>query len=230
MAQRKAQGPIGRKPPARTSTRERILEQATAEFAAKGFDGSRVDAIATASRVSKNMLYHYFGSKDGLFVAVLERMYETLRARQRDFSIRACDPVTAMRELVAHTFFAFHDQPQAIWLLNDENMHKGRHIRHSKRIRALYDPLLDTISEVLRRGSAEGIFRTDIDPVVLYLSLSSMVYHYLSNQFTLKMALNIDLDSVEARRRWLEHIQEMIVLYCRAGARKQSRAPAARIA
>jgi TetR/AcrR family transcriptional regulator len=54
-------------------TRARILSAARREFAAKGIAGARVDAIARRAGVNKRMLYHYFGSKDGLFVAVLQR-------------------------------------------------------------------------------------------------------------------------------------------------------------
>src|ERR1700742_12543 len=91
-------------------TREKILARATAEFAARGYSGARVDAIARRCGLAKNMLYHYFGSKEGLFIAVLERTYETLRARQRDFAVRGSDPVEAMRQLGAHTFssLAYH--------------------------------------------------------------------------------------------------------------------------
>ena len=199
-------------------TREKILARASAEFAARGFAGARVDAIARRCGLAKNMLYHYFGSKEGLFVAVLERMYGSLRARQHDFAIRGSDPVDAMRRLVAHTFSALLEDGEAIALLNDENLHRGRHLRQSKRIRALYDPLLDTIREVLHRGAAQGIFRRDIDPVTLYLSLSSLAYHYVSNQYTLKAAFGIDFTSTTRRKAWLAHITEMILSYCQSEA------------
>lgn len=197
-------------------TREKILREATAEFAARGYDGARVDSIATRCRLSKNMLYHYFGSKEGLFIAVLEDMYEMLRKRQRDFAVRAADPVKAMRQLIAHTFSALLEHPEVIALLNSENLHHGRHIRRSRRIRDLYDPLVDTIREALRRGVAGGVFRPSVDPVTLYLSLSSLAYHYLSNQYTLKAAFGIDFTSAERRRAWLNHITEMVLAYCAA--------------
>lgn len=197
-------------------TREKILREATAEFAARSYDGARVDSIAKRCRLSKNMLYHYFGSKEGLFVAVLEHMYEMFRKRQRDFAVRAADPVKAMRQLVAHTFSALLDNPEVIALLNSENLHHGRHIKRSRRIRELYDPLVDTIREVLRRGAESGVFRPNIDPVTLYLSLSSLAYHYLSNQYTLRVALDTDFTSPEERRAWLNHITDMILTYCAA--------------
>lgn len=203
------------------NTRQRILRHAMAEFASKGYDGARVDSIARRCRLGKYMLYHYYNSKEGLFIAVLENAYVTFRARQRDFAIRGRDPVDGMRQLVAHTFYALLENQDMIALLNAENLHKGRHIRRSRLIRSLYDPLLDTVRDILRRGVADGIFRKNIDPVNLYLTLSSLSYNYISNQYTLKAAFGIDLMTKKRRAIWLAHITDLILTYCRAKARRR---------
>jgi TetR/AcrR family transcriptional regulator len=197
-------------------TREKILTQATREFAARGFDGARVDAIALRCKLSKNMLYYYFKSKEGLFVAVLERMYEKLREQQKDLSVRASDPATALEQLVHHTFHALLDNPDAIRLMNEENRQKGKHIRQSRRIRELYNPLVETIRFILERGRDDGVFRDGIDPAYVYMSLSSLCYHYLSNQYTLQVALGVDLGSERARTKWLAHITELVTTFCSA--------------
>ena len=203
-------------------TRQKILKEATAEFAGKGFDGARVDAIAARCRLSKNMLYYYFGNKEGLYVAVLEAMYERLRRRQPDLTLAKGDPEAAMRQLVEHTFAAFRDHPEVIRLLNDENLHKGRHVRKSKRLRALYDPLVASIGRVLDDGVAQGTFRSGIDPQFLYISLSSLAYHYLSNQFTLQLALGVELSTVTSQRDWLAHIADMVICFCQHPVRSAS--------
>jgi TetR/AcrR family transcriptional regulator len=197
-------------------TRAKILHHATAEFSTKGFDGARVDKIADRCRVSKNMLYYYFGSKENLYIAVLEGAYEKLRARQGDISMRSQDPLEALASLVEQTFTAFAEAPEVISLLNQENMYKGRYIKKSKRLRELYDPLQHTLTEVVNRGQAAGVFRPDIDPLVLYLSLSSLAYHYLSNQYTLGFALGVQFTSPKARQTWLAHITDMITTFCKA--------------
>jgi TetR/AcrR family transcriptional regulator len=197
-------------------TRELILTQSMAEFAMKGYDGARVDSIARRCNFSKFTLYHYFGSKEGLFVAVLERAYQKLRSHQHDLSISTNDPVKAMRQLIAHTFSAFLANQDLIALLNSENLHKGRHIRKSKIIRSLYDPLIGTIRETLQKGVAEGIFRPNIDPINLYVSLSALAYNVISNQYTLKMALGIDFTSPKYRKVWLAHTTELILSFCRS--------------
>jgi TetR/AcrR family transcriptional regulator len=197
-------------------TRELVLTQSMAEFALKGYDGARVDSIARRCNLSKFTLYHYFGSKEGLFVAVLERAYQKLRSHQHDLSISTNDPLRAMRQLIVHTFSAFLANRDLIALLNSENLHKGRHIRKSKIIRSLYDPLIGTIRETLQKGVAEGIFRPNIDPINLYVSLSALAYNVISNQYTLKMALGIDFTSPKYRKVWLAHITELILSFCRS--------------
>jgi TetR/AcrR family transcriptional regulator len=203
------------------NTRERILRHSMAEFATKGYDGARVDSIAHRCRLSKNLLYHYFKSKEGLFIAVLENAYETFRSRQSDFAIRDSNPIDAMRQLIAYTFDALLKNQDFIALLNTANLHKGRHLRRSAVIRSLYDPLVDTVREILRRGAAAGVFRPNIDPVNLYLSLSSLSYNYISNQYTLKVAFGIDLMAKKRRAIWLAHVTDLILTYCSVKTRRR---------
>lgn len=179
-----------------------------------GFGGARVDRIAMKSHLSKNMLYYYFKSKEGLFIAVLEKMYQSLRDQQRDLSVRASDPLHAMEQLIQHTFHALRDNPNAILLLNEENKHRGKYIRKSDRMRDLYNPLVDTISFILEKGRKDGLFRSGLDPTEIYLVLSSMCYHILSNQYTLEIALNRDLGSAKAQEKWLNHVINIVLLYC----------------
>jgi TetR/AcrR family transcriptional regulator len=202
-----------------SQTREKILENATKEFARFGIEGGRVDRIASECGLSKNMLYYYFQSKENLFVAVLERMYERLREQQRDFILRASDPIAAIKKLVRHTFSALEDNPAAIRLMNEENKHRGKYLQKSKRLRHLYNPLVETIGLILEQGRKEGVFRRGLDPAIVYLTFSSMCYHYLSNQFTLQIALDRDLESEIARERWLEHVTNIVLLYCAAEPR-----------
>src|SRR4051794_19882832 len=63
-------------------TRADIIAMATEEFASAGFSGSRVDVIAERTRTSKRMIYYYFGSKEGLYLATLEKVYGELRAAE----------------------------------------------------------------------------------------------------------------------------------------------------
>jgi len=81
--------------PVRTMTG--ILEVATQEFASKGLSGGRIDAIAEATRTSKRMIYYYFGSKEGLYLAVLEESYRKMRQIESELQLDNLAPEQALR-------------------------------------------------------------------------------------------------------------------------------------
>ena len=194
-------------------TRERILQVAIDEFADKGLDGSRVDEIARAGSVSKNMLYHYFGSKDGLFLAVLERTYENMRRRQDELVLDGLSPQKAMEKLITITFNYFVATPEVISLLNTENLHRARHISHSSRIRTMYAPLVKTIDTILRQGQRDGVFRKGIDPIELYISISGLGYFYLSNRWTLSAIFGTPLEGKRRLEERCAHVIDVIMSY-----------------
>src|ERR1035438_6095038 len=72
-------------------TKRNILEIATEEFAAMGLTGARVDAIAERTDTTKRMLYYYFGSKEGLYEAVIEEAYGKIRALEQSLHLDTMD-------------------------------------------------------------------------------------------------------------------------------------------
>jgi TetR/AcrR family transcriptional regulator len=200
-------------------TRQRILDVATKEFAAKGYDGARVDDIMLASKVSKNLIYHYFGSKEGLFVEVLEAAYEGMHAHQTAWPIDVSSPVDGVRKLVQSTFNYWRSSPEFIGLLNSENFHKGRHLRKTKLTKAGYSGLLGNVANLLKEGERSGDFRSGLDPVELYVSISALAYHFLSNRYTLAYLLDRKLSTEQDMNARITHIEEVILGYLRYGAR-----------
>jgi TetR/AcrR family transcriptional regulator len=199
-------------------TRRRIVEAATAEFAGKGYDGARVDAIAQRAGVNKNLIYHYFGSKEQLFIAVMEEMYLLMRAHHKELELKQLEPRTAMAALVRATFQLFVEHPEVISLLNSENLHRARHVKKSQAIQSLYNPLLAALHEILERGEAAGVFRTGVDPVDLYISISALGYFYVSNQHTLGFIFGQDLLDERRVEQREAHAVEVILGYLRPPA------------
>lgn len=190
-----------------------ILETATSEFSTRGFDGARVETIAREAGVNINLVYHYFGKKEALFIAVMEEAYVKIRTHHNDTNIRALDPEAAMTELVRSTFRFFSNNLYIIGLLNSENMHKACHIQQSEQIRNLYEPLLGLIAKTLDQGVAEGKFRSGVDPVQLFLTINAQSYFHLSNRYTMAFVLHQELVSEEALARREEHVLEVILSY-----------------
>jgi TetR/AcrR family transcriptional regulator len=197
-------------------TREEIIEASLYEFSNKGYDGGRVDEIALRAGINKNVLYHHFGNKDSLFVAVLQHTYECIRARQQDMQLRTLDPETGMRRLVVFTGRIWVQFPEFQRLLMSENLVGGKHMAQLVEVHDLYNPLLATITDLLGRGTSEGVFRAGIDPVDLYISITSLTAHYVNNQHTFEAIFNQKLMTPQRVKQRLDHAAEMIIRFLRA--------------
>jgi AcrR family transcriptional regulator len=194
-------------------TRGAILAAATQEFSANGLTGARVDAIAKRARVNKRMIYHYFGGKDGLYLAVLEETYAAIRAAELDLHLVDRDPADGMRELVLFTWRYFLAHPEFLSLLGTENLHKAAYLKRSKRIRELHSALVGTISTLLERGAAARVFRDGVDPVELYITIAALGFFYLSNRHTLSIIFGRDLSAPKSITLRGEHIVDVVLGY-----------------
>jgi TetR/AcrR family transcriptional regulator len=198
-----------------TQTRQHILDAALGEFAARGYDGARVDTIAAKAGANKRMLYHYFGNKDDLYLAVLECTYEHIRSHERDLDLEAMNPEQAMGELVRFTFGYFVAHPEFIRILNNENLYGAQHLTRSSRITDMHSPLVEQVHSTLARGAKLGVFRRGVDPVQLYITIAGLGYFYLSNAATLGAIFERDLREQKALAARADHIVEVVLGYLR---------------
>jgi len=194
-------------------TRAAILAAATAEFTAKGLTGARIDAIARSAGANKRMIYHYFGDKDGLYLAVLEATYAAIRTAELELHLGDRDPVEGMRELVRFTWAYFIAHPEFLSLLGTENLNKASYLKRSKRIRELHSPLVGMISGLLERGEHERVFRAGVDPVQLYVTIAALGFFYLSNRHTLSTIFGRDLSGTKSLAEREQHIVDVVLTY-----------------
>jgi TetR/AcrR family transcriptional regulator len=205
--------PANRKRDAMRS-REAILTTAVKHFVEKGYDGARIDEIVSDTDTSKKLLYHYFLSKENLFVAVLERIYTEFSLQRGETWRNEKSPIEGLRKLAGETFNALVKMPEIVSLLNTENLYKAIHIRKLLQIKAIYHPLLDGIGELLARGEKAGVFRKGIDPIQFYISMSALSYHYISNQHTFSTILGFDLLAPRKLKSRRDHVIEMCLRFC----------------
>lgn len=194
-------------------TQQTILLAARDEFALFGLAGARVDRIAERADVNKRLIYYYFKSKDDLFLAVLEQTYADIRAAEQKLHLDAMDPVEAIRQLVSFTWHYYLEHPEFISLLNSENQHNAAHLKKSVRIQDMNSPLIKMIETVLERGRGQGLFRSGIDPIQLYISIASICYFYLSNNQTLSAIFGRNLRAPKAMAQRLSHMTDMVLGY-----------------
>ncbi len=188
------------------ATKASLLRAAVAEFAGKGLAGARIDEIAQRAGVNKQLVYHYFGSKDDIYAAALETVYAEIRARERELHLGDLSPVAAMERLIGFSFDYLAEHPEFIALLNDENRQEGRHIRGSSRLEEMHSPLVSLMQETIARGAKDGVFRADLDPVQLYISIAGLSYFFFSNNRTLSAIFGRALDKPKAVAERRRHI------------------------
>ncbi len=201
--------------PSRTKDPERtkadILAVATEEFAAFGLSGARVDAIAERTRTSKRMIYYYFGSKEGLYLAVLEKAYADIRQVEADLDLGNLRPAEAIRRLVEFTFEYDAAHPDFIRLVTIENIHRAEHLSGSETIRGLNLGVIQTITDIIARGQAEGAFRADVDPLDVHLMISALCFFRVSNRHTFGAIFSVDLDAPGLRARHKRMVGDAVI-------------------
>jgi TetR/AcrR family transcriptional regulator len=159
------------------------------------------------------MLYHYFGDKQGLYLAVLERTYDEIRAAEMQLHLGELEPRAGMQRLIEFSFDYYTDHPHFIRLLDTENLQEGRNLQRSPEIRQRHSPLVATLKDLLRRGQETGVFRSGVDPIQLYISIAGLGYFYFGNIHTLSAIFGPALSGKAARATRRQHVVDVILGY-----------------
>jgi AcrR family transcriptional regulator len=207
------QAPEGRSVRDPDRTRGEILDVATNEFAIHGFAGARVDEIAARTRTTKRMIYYYFESKEGLFVAVLERAYGTIRRAEQSVDVEDLDPPAAIRRLAELTFDHHESHPDFIRLVSIENIHHGEHMTKSATLRNLNSPAIELIQRILERGYASGAFRRPVQAIDLHVMISAFCVFRIANRHTFGAIFDHDLTDPALRDGYRRMLGDMVVGY-----------------
>ncbi|MDB5742361.1 MAG: transcriptional regulator, TetR family [Polaromonas sp.] len=192
-----------------------ILDVATIEFSEKGLSGARIDEIAAATRTSKRMIYYYFGSKEGLYLAVLEESYRRMRQIEGQLHLEDLAPEEALRTLVGFTFDHHAGNPAYIRLVMSENMERGSYLAQSKIIQELNVPAIKAIRLLYERGIASGAFRRGLDAIDIHASISALTFFNVSNQHTFGLIFKRDTQTPEAVATRRANVIDMVLRYVR---------------
>jgi AcrR family transcriptional regulator len=197
-------------------TRATILNVAIQEFSRLGLSGARIDAIAAESGANKGMIYYYFGGKEGLYVAALEESYRRFRRVESAFHLDELPPVPALRTIVASTFDYHAQHPEFIRMVMTENINQGEYIRKIPDLQEINRPAISLLERLCRRGIDEGVFRPDLDPVDLHMSISALSFYNVSNQHTFSFIFGRDLRAPEVHAARRDTVVDTILRYVRA--------------
>ncbi len=194
-------------------TRNEILDVATREFAANGYAGARVDDMAERMRTTKRMIYYYFGGKEQLYIAVLERAYADIRRAERGVDVDGLEPAAAVRRIAELTFDHHESHPDFIRLVSIENIHRAEHMARSQAIAELGSPATDLLERILDRGRADGVFRHDVDAVDVHMMISAFCVFRVANRHTFGTLFDRDLADPGRREHYRRMVGDMVVGY-----------------
>ena len=182
-----------RKPKAPEENRARIVRAALSEFAARGFKGASMDAIAARTHTTRAMINYYFGAKEALYLAVLEHVYAEIRRAEGELDLDHLPPVEAMGRIVEFTFRYYIDHESFVRLVIAENQAKGRHLKKSKAMRTLNRPIVSLLARVIERGQADGTFRDGIQPVNVHMAIAALGNFNVTHQHTFSAIFQRDM-------------------------------------
>jgi AcrR family transcriptional regulator len=194
-------------------TKEEILLVSTQEFAERGFAGARVDEIASQTRTTKRMIYYYFGSKEKLYTAALQRAYEDIRVVESNVDVEHLDPVSAIRKLAELTFDRHEANPNFSRLISQENVQRAQFVTKASGFPGLERPSILILESVLERGKAEGVFVRDIDVLDVHMLISSFCFFRINNRFTFAASFGRNLVDPGRREMYREMIADVVVDY-----------------
>jgi TetR/AcrR family transcriptional regulator len=192
-------------------TRGAILDAAADEFATYGFDGARVERIVKTAGCNMRMLYHYFQSKDNLYLEVLEKVYRDIRQRETVLDLEAMAPREAILRITRFTWDHIEANRLFIDIARNENLVGGRFIRKSEAISEMSSPLINQIDNAIRRGLADGSFRHRTDGLQLYISIVALSSHHMANVHTLSAVFRTDLTDPAWLRERRRHVEVMVL-------------------
>lgn len=191
-------------PSSKRDTIARVLKEARREFADKGLSGARVDDIAKAAGVTKQLVYFYFASKERLFASVLDESADRITAELLALELDHLPPPAALRDLLNHTFDQYRDDP-ALGLLAQQGLSfHADPASQRTRFPDLAPALGAQMARVLRRGIEQGQFRAEVDVGMFHAAAALLTTGGFTNRYTLSAVAGFDTTSPQGMAAWRE--------------------------
>jgi TetR/AcrR family transcriptional regulator len=161
--------------------------------------------------VNKQLVYHYFGSKDRLYLAVLEDAYRRFTARFTKTDIHSGTAAERLTKYVELLFDSLQIDSEFLSLVTDQNLHGGRHIKQSKTVRNILSPLISDLETIISHAREERTLKLNVEATDLYLTIAGICAFYFTNINTLSAGLGQQFDTKSAIAKRRKSIVEFIL-------------------
>ncbi len=199
-------------------TINRLLAAARVEFASKGLAGARVEEIAREAGVTKQLVYHYYGSKEGIFIAVLDESSDNIMSELVNLNVEQLPPVQAMRAVLNHFFDQYRFDPFLGSLALEGIRYHDANVTPRNRFLELAPALIAKLDSILLRGAACGDFRADVNPRLFLASASLITTGWFTNRYSMSALAGLDTDSEEGIGTWRQYSADFVLASISLGA------------
>jgi AcrR family transcriptional regulator len=209
-------------PSRKRATLSRLLKEARIAFSEKGLAGARVDDIARAAGVTKQLVYHYFSSKEQLFASVLDESAQDVLADLLALELDHLPPVEALRVFLQHAIDQYRLDP-TLGSLAQESLRF--HVERNRFV-DLAPALVAQMERILQRGAASGEFREGVDARMFYAACALLTTGGFTNHYTVSAVAGFDTTSAAGAAAWREFSVDFVLSTLLAGDRPPLKRPA----
>jgi len=195
---------LGRRP-STADTIGDIQRAAKEEFATHGFDCATVDGIARKAKVSKQLLYYYFGSKADLYTLILEEAAVGTTVFNENWDLDALDPECALKAYIDRIFTDSIRRPQIIQMTMGEAQHGFAHVGKRSSLANVLKNAIEGLEKIVSRGRDAGIFRDDVDAGALFWTIFSMVTTWFAHSPMISFVSGAKLGGDQGLKAWRDY-------------------------
>lgn len=192
-------------------TMNRLLESARREFAEKGLPGARVDVIAQAAGVTKQLVYHYFGSKEHLFACVLDESAGQVMTELVSLDFEHLAPSEALRAFLNCAFDQYRLDPALGSLAQEGIRYHDRPAAPRNKFPDMAPAMAAKLERILQRGSERGDFQHGMDARLLAAVASLVTTGAFTNRYQLSALAGFDTTSPEGMAMWRQYSADFVL-------------------
>lgn len=193
------------------STLKRILAAARIEFSCKGLAGARIEDIAQDAGVTKQLVYHYYGSKEGLFVAVLDEASDAIMSELVALDVEGMPAPDALRHVLNHFFDQYRYDPLLGALALEGIRYHDGHQTPRNHFLELAPKLVEKFELILQHGADSGAFKTGVNARLFLATAALVTTGWFTNRYSMSALTGLETDSANGMSTWREYSADFIV-------------------
>jgi|TARA_E500000305_G_scaffold75550_1_gene61259 AcrR family transcriptional regulator len=195
----------------KVETMQRILDAARVEFADKGLDKTHIQAVAEAAGVTKQLIYHYYLSKDNLFACVLDESSYHAMTAMAEIDVEHLPPREALRSMIYQMFELFKEDPTLASLATEGIRYHDHHDTPRNRMIDIGPVLTAKMTDIIERGIDDALFHDQMQANYIFATAALMISGTFTSRYLISAVGGFDPTASDVPVSWKTHIADLII-------------------